>query len=450
MEPILVIDQLKKIVALGDYVNQCPRSCRAAVINAALENSKYGLRDQQPRAEIKLRWLAFNLKVEQEKPLHRKYKYIESVTKCERLFEADDLQQLKDAIREKKQLPVLRQQQEELIFNECLLRATAEYLTNYTNEDKTFSAEDILAQATKLYKQRMYREALYQFEVLCLIERYDFLMNKKESDQRSLVDNFMTISYEIDPEIQFIKTKLASDNLLNFKLHGTDELACHLDDLSQLSLKNLKDKLDEFMQSHATNNIDPDVLKQTGEFKNNQIKLRKISLYFDNKDLSKIVDHMSQAISTVEQFSQHLQLPPPTKHYAVVATKDKALIALREAVDIYKKNLTEIENNEHKTFANRDPNLLNRRKQALATLETCMNQDDTLTTQMKAVTIACITEIKANKPAWVELSLLDKILDIISLGLHALVRFNTFKEHTAAINLQKNIEDNDITPTLDG
>ena len=229
-----ITDQLRKIVELCNYINQCPPSCRELVIRTELEEIQNNLDCQPSYPVIELRWLTFNLKIEEESSLERKFQFIKAANSCERVIEAIHLQQQKDIIKDKQQLIELIQQQHKLIFNRCLLNATQHYLENDKDDDTSFSANTILLYASDHYKKLMHHEALYQFETLCLIERYDFLVQKKEYGKKNLIDNFVTINYEINPELDFIAKKLNTTDLLDLKLHATQELQFYLEGTEHL------------------------------------------------------------------------------------------------------------------------------------------------------------------------------------------------------------------------
>ena len=132
---------------------------------------------------------------------------------------------------------------------------------------------------------------------------------------------------------------------------------------------------------------------------------------------------------------QLLTVPPNER--GAITSQDKSITALRETIANYRESLDEIEKKENLAFANRSSDSLKKRIQIISTLETSINRANTLTPKLKNVVAACINEIKTHKPSWSELSLIDKILDIITLGLYSLIRLSTFKEDKSAICLEK-------------
>ena len=124
-------------------------------------------------------------------------------------------------------------------------------------------------------------------------------------------------------------------------------------------------------------------------------------------------------------------------------TEDKKLQALRDIVTKYRNVLDNIEQEEKTTYTARSEEQLKHRRRALCTLEQRIGKEATLTPEMRSQVKMLVDEIIVNKPHWKELPLIDKILDIISLGLHALIRHSQFKAFKEVRSLEELSQEDD-------
>ena len=429
--------QIQQITELSDTISQCPESCLKTLLAIELHDNYEALEVTKSSLNysiMALRWLKLTQHIQQEHTQSTN-KLVKSLAVLERLKpQIDDyIQQYQPVMLTQDVLNTEIKKQQELIFSQVLANATIRRLKQFDRLNNPFSTNDVLKQAFLDYKQLMYYEALFQFETTCLIERYDYLMNRLDSENKDLIHGLMTITFQIRPELLFICTKLNTSNQIDLKLQGTRDLRCSLDDLSELTHGNVVTRVQSALDDVGSSNID-NALQSTNVHQNN-IKVRQTSLYLNNKKYTTVFDRLSQEIDVVEQLEKDiLSNIQPTKHMAAKTT-DVDLVALRSIISIYENNLLDIEITERITFKERDETLVNNRKKALTTLEACINKEETLTPGLRTIIGTLVTEIKANRPQWKELSLIDKILDIITFGLHALIRLSTFSVHKSVIQL---------------
>lgn len=427
--------QLNKLMTLQVYLNGCPTSCLSHIVQAELAH--INLDEYEAHPQIELRHALLQQEIERSDGL-----CIDEDCRC--------INYLNTAIRpEGPQLSI--KHLNEWIYSQCLSKAISTHLLSLS-ATHPFSSDTVLEIAARDYKNIIYREALYFFEIQSLSDLHQTLSEKKKDFDRLMQ---LYVNNTLVPEIMFIETKLgitdpkksakkeqSKINLVDFKLQGTNSLFNYLGNLYELSLKNLKEVYDSFIKDEGKNCIDKDLDVDDRSDPINNVKFfRNLPEY-----LSKYIQNTESILNNVKSIKpKHIEHLPPCK------TQSIKLKALRATVIEYKNELIAIEANETRTYINRNTNLIERRKQALATMEQCINQESTLTPQIKEAIITLVTEIKANKPHWKELPLLDKILDILSLGLNALIRYNTFKEHNVEKKLseqahQINDPDDNDTP----
>jgi hypothetical protein len=425
-------DNLEKLAELSQYLDTCPlASVRTRVVaqESARREQLLGQEHHYPLTE--LRWLYFKLRALEEAPLEKSLTYGVVAIHCEKII-ADFVSQHSDKTNDKEELKELIKQQQELIFNKYLSDTILNDLRTYQRDaDKSFSKEDILKRTLDRYQRDMYREALNQFETLCLIDRQYALQQKKEWESKDLVTGFMTINITIQPELIFIKTRLEQDSLYDFKLEGTSSLLFKFDELEEFTQEKITAVLKEFFKEKGEEGIDSRVAEYN-------IKSRSFNLYLNNPDYTTCLQHMSQTSIELDGFIQTVTLPktlPPP-----VETRDKKLIALRKIVSDYQEVLDQIKEKETKSYKNRSTECLKMRSRLLDTLDMTLNRVDTLNEETRHMAHELVVEIKHNEPSWSELSFLDKLLDIITLGAHALYRHSIFKESKQETDLYNTVD----------
>lgn len=440
--------RLKQVVAIANYINQCPECCLKTLVQSELDDGclNQPIEPEGLRSDIlTLRWLKITQKLSSNLTMSTLCisQYIRTRLRIEPLI-------YKYAEEHRHLLNNLIPLEHEVLKKQDEIFANLLYLTMHKQIKKiglvksTISVSDIINDAVALYKKHMYQEAIYEFETICIIERYDYLQIKKTQNDQDILNGFMTTNFSIIPEMAFLEAKLNTHNLIDFKMEGVQEFVYSLDSLSDLTSGRLSQQLSDAMSTVKDLNIDRDLLV-TNPGKNN-IKVRETSLYLNPKKLTTIYNHMEQEVSRTEQFEdeirQKIAQTEMPEQFEIVQSE---LTPLRDIIKKYKHDLIQIEEIERLQYKQRSGVHLANRRQALNTLETATNRTNELTVGLRHLVGVLIDEIKANKPHWSELSLLDKILDIITLGIHALVRLSTFNEHKSSIELHQTID-----PSLKG
>lgn len=78
-------------------------------------------------------------------------------------------------------------------------------------------------------------------------------------------------------------------------------------------------------------------------------------------------------------------------------------------------------------------------------LQNCLNHAEELTPETKTVALYLVKEIKQNEPTWSELHWINKIIDVLTLGVTALYRYGTFKKLKEEYDLDQAAEE-DLGP----
>ncbi|MGL5741262.1 MAG: hypothetical protein ACRCXC_01270 [Legionella sp.] len=433
------IQPLKQLVELVDYVNTCPTaSIRERLFAQEIAQIEKLHEEEHRYPEVEIRWLYFHLKKLEENTTKNVH-YLSAAINCEHpitKFVKEHTEDVNDEIK----LKLLIQQQKELIFNQCLFAALLHHLRQGQQEaEKNLSIENILADAKKYYRSQMYREALHQYETLSLIDRRYFLEQKKRMGEKDYVMNFMTIQTSTEPELRFLDDRLKQSDLHGFKLEETVSLKYSLEELTEFSEKEMSTLLDTFFREQGDSSIDSRVsdmrfATQAG----NNIKMRTFNDYFNSPEQTLCMKHMIDSQSEIESFIHVITVPKSTPQ--PLETTDKSLLTLRTLVRNYQSALDEIEKTERATYENRSANSLNQRKLALNTLETSLNRVDKLTDETRHLAHLLVLEMKNNEPSWGELHWIDKLLDVITCGAHALYRNSIFKEPKPVNELYDNVE----------
>ena len=435
--------RLKQVVALANYINQCPERCLKTLVQCELDD---GCLNQPIKPEglpstfLTLRWLKLTQILSSNQTMSPDCisKYIQTRLRIEPLickYAEEHRHLLNDPISLDHE--VLKKQDE--IFANLLYLTMHKQIKKIGVVKSIISVSYIMNEAIALYKKHMYREAIYEFETICIIERYDYLQIKKTQNDRDILNGFMTTNFSIIPEMAFLEAKLNTHNLIDFKMEGVQEFVYSLDSLSDLTSERLSQQLSDAMSTVKDLNIDRDLLVTHPG--NNNIKVRETSLYLNPKKLTTIYSHMEQEVSKTERFENDIrQKIAQTEMPKEFETVQSELTPLRDIIKKYKQALIQIEKMERLQYKQRSGVHLANRRKALNTLETATNRTNELTVGLRHLVGVLIDDIKANKPHWSELSLLDKILDIITLGIHALVRLSAFNEHKSSIELHQTID----------
>ena len=235
----------------------------------------------------------------------------------------------------------------------------------------------------------------------------------------------------MNPELEFISKILTHLSLGDFNLRGVRDLFFDLGDPADLSSKNIKDCLHEALREHGEKNIAPELLEIKVGGYNSDIKCRPVKLYLNDA----FIAHMMQLAKEIEQLHHDVGTPLSPIPRDPMSTEDKKLLQLREAAADYKLSLPAIEAKEQRFFAKRSEQVLERRRHALAMLEAYLHGTSIVTPGIMQVVGVLITDIKTHTPQWKELHLFRQGLDVVSFGVHAVIRYGLFKPHQSAVNL---------------
>lgn len=307
----------------------------------------------------------------------------------------------------------------------------------------SFSAKDKLADALRTYQLVLMDAILQQFNIIRLIEL------RSQNKQSKLIVG--TVGQLIEK---------AQHNQLS--LPGIEQLRHELMDLIMLDQEisepnpsladSLKDPIENFI-TNTTDTADRDYHSELGFQATNSFNAAVTKaplikeLYKSDRHttlefgLSKVFQYvMGQRLSISEKLKRQGPLTDtplqstgtdeikPLK-FDNPNTKDSALQALGKAVEEYDQMLSKNQTEEDKSYPNRDDQHVKNRQKAVRTLLRSVNRADELTAPLKYLGFLLIQEIKANKPTWKERSLIIKIVDILFLGIPALLR-NTFFKRT--------------------
>jgi hypothetical protein len=450
---IYIQNQLLNLFALPYYINDCPKSCQKTILAEEIGYRTRLKNAEKPSySDIALRWLIFQCKARKEKDPTRIKEYTSAFCQCASFkvdfiknfaikyqLEVEEEIENENKIINEEKLNQLIPQQQEAIFSKCLSEQTLHYLNcmGQGKEKLEFSVEDIINATILDYKNKLYREALLQFEIISLIERYAFLLNKRERAKFDRGWEMMTMSTSVFPELGFVQKKLDISNLEDFRLESMRKLFFHLGgltDLGKLTKEGFLDGFDKFISTKGQENIDPDIGQE--DF----IGERQINYYFNSKkrEFTTLSNYMSEFIETTDQFIKTVKkhIHNPSIFDATLTTEDRGLLELRKTVSAYRMYLGEIEQKERKAYVNRHDEALSNRRLALLTLERCIHRVDSVRAETKQAVKTLVFNIKENKPRWSELSFIDKILDIVTLGMRVVYRYVKFEQNESATRLE--------------
>lgn len=312
-----------------------------------------------------------------------------------------------------------------------------------TQKNPTFSAEKVLAEALLTYKLKLIDDIVQQFNLIRLIE---LQAQNIHSDK---------VVKEIEQLIKEAQDKQLSLSTIQ-QLHGKLRDLIWLDNEITEPDKPLVVSMKEAIANHITNcepseerHLSSELGFQATTSLNKNITKTSLTKDFFESDrhtklefcLSNVFQCvMMQRRSIIEKLKrQGLLTDRPLQSAGTDEikplkfnnpnTQDSALQALGKAVEEYDQMLSDHQTEEAKSYPNRDDQHVKNRQKAVRTLLRSVNRADELTAPLKYLGFMLIQEIKANKPTWKERSLIIKIVDILFLGIPALLR-NTFFKRT--------------------
>jgi hypothetical protein len=415
------------------YFSKCPLECRKYILAQELEQ-QIRLKDKEhPYPIIELRWLQFHLKKLQN--ITTSVSFLKVSLVCEGCIDTFVKQHEHDANNLEK-LNELIEQQTKLIFNQCVSETLHTFLIHaQKNPNISISSDELLLSAQKLYRNKMYHEALHQYETHSLIERQYFLENRKKAAEADLIYEHMTLQLSIIPELNFISDRLSQNDLVSFKLWRTKELEELFYELPEDldDPQAIKEKINDFFVTNGETSIDDRVSGfEFASNAGNNIKKRTFNDYYNHSAWKTCSQYMDEEGTKIEKFIKNIELPNTNE---TLPTRDVKLIKLRELVHKLKQEIEVIEKSEKDVYVDRKNQALENRKTTLITLESSLNRVDKYNHETRDVALKMIDTIKNNGPTWRELHWIDQLLDIITCGAHVLYRNSIFKEHPAAIDL---------------
>lgn len=427
-----IVKQLNNLARLKVLMDNSSESARAILAEGEADKLQSQL-SFSSYPEIELRWLNFQLKnlevddsgtteYERKEAETRHAAYTLCAFRCKDCIETFVENHTQEA-KEEGSLKKLIKEQHESIFSQCLDRATCEYLHNYHNDpSKPFSTEAILSQATAYYREKMVKEALIEFETITFIEYYARL---KGNVHRGGLEQ------------QFIEDRLNMRE--RYVAHGYTLATKDQDkpyDLTKFRTKEFNKFYESFWQPEP---LTPEHFKKEAsrflETQSTDTTFGTIFYLHFKGETELFTAQMAPIFSQAEEFAQ-LSVPAVSTE-TPIPTEDKKLIKLRKIVENYQQYLNHHRAEEEKTYPDRDHRAVEQRQLALATIALVANQSEELSPSVKQVVKNAVEEIQKNGPTWFERSLLDKILDVISLGARPLYRLFTSQQNPAEAQLNQ-------------
>ena len=421
--------QLQYLKTLEAHLTYCPASCYSAIAQTESEHlaKSPALQHEELNAGIVLRHarLVEYQKEQAAKPLKPTD---QDVITTDALL-ISEINKCTDCLGGAAAKPPLSvKDTEELIFNQCLAKAIRRSLS--VPDFGSFSSEKILKNAIEDYKRIIYKEELHFLEIDKLLSIHQKTNTTPNTEKRAgvradlyLLDQAHNPTTLIGKKFG-VKTNITIDN---FKLTDTNHLYNALDEMfsdPEPSLEKIKSAIGTFLENNENND--------------DLFKMVKRNIFFENmsNDLNQCIERTNGFISNINNsFNQVVVHAQPKE------TNDPQLQSLRNTVKNYIEVLNDIDKAEKKTYTNRNQNLLYNRRQAIETLERCINQETQLTPSVRTAVTALVTEVNNNKPHWKELPMLHKILDILSLGLTALIRNKTIGEYSEQKALKEKLNE---------
>ena len=360
-------------------------------------------------------------------------------------------------------------EQYNLIFYQTLLNALAKNIQNSLDQFQKkggipslhFSAKAILKEALSNFEAWMIKVVLYQYEMVCLVERAAMLEAKIVAGRSDYVTDHETITQETFPELLVVKKFLTSP-FTGLKFKASEELCIYLsipkpyetpsrineieNNYSQSILRFLKEKnADDKSKTKADENIDPAFC-----IPDSHVKARTIATYFMPKRPkdTKISDFFSMKM---ERFKVYESLTIPNIHLAAneEKTTDERLLQLREVISAYQAVLVDIAHTEGCKYKYRSTDSINKRSAAVDALHNAVNTTTTLNRDTINTVKSYINKIKSCDPHWRELNLIQQILDIITFGYRALSRWRALHEKAEVKKLYTTVNDLSMIKTED-
>lgn len=416
---ITLEEQLQHLARLQALMDKSSETNRAILVADEAEKIEQQLSSFSRYPEIELRWLNFHLKnfevddsgkaaYEEREAKIEHEGYALFALRCEDCIKKF-VDEHKQQIKEKAELNKLIKDQQQSIFSQCLTKATQNYLHRYkSNPGKPFSTQDILSQAMAIYQQKMYKEALIEFEVISFIQCYarfkgfpgQYISEQQEiEDILNMHEAFLGNGYVLTTK----KQKIPYD-LTQFRTRKFANFYDSLGELDELTPEIFKNKASEFIQANSS-------------FKSNDT-ITSIMYFHFKGEFGLFTTHMAPVFAATNQFAE-LSLPA----ISTVPTTDKKIIRLRQIVEEYQRDLTNLEEEERTTYPDRKPEAIIKRRDALETIVAFANQHEKLSPLMISVIRNAVDEIERNEPTWFEKSRCEQILDICTLGFSLFLRW---------------------------
>ncbi|KTC88241.1 MULTISPECIES: hypothetical protein [Legionella] len=305
-------------------------------------------------------------------------------------------------------------EQQKTIFSACLLRATRGYLNSYQKTpEKPFLPEAILTNACELYKEQMIKETMLVYEATGFIRYYARIKsqtNVSQTSERSYLENTLHIEEKYNK-------RTSSFELVDHEFFG---------DLSPFLREEFK-KLyeDEFL---VTAELTPESLQLPIEAFFEKYKATRnttssfdIILTHQFRDF-RLIEQMTAVLNFAEEQAS-TEIPAKDDNSLYVETRNEELKKLRTIIQEYKAHLDKTLAEEIRTYPNRKPEAIENRSKAVASIILFVNSSAELTPLVRKAVKNSIAEIQQNEPSWFERSLIDKILDVISLGARPILRY---------------------------
>jgi hypothetical protein len=223
-------------------------------------------------------------------------------------------------IEDENKLDDLIKNLQQVIFEECLSTQMGIHLKGMP----LATAEEVLNAAISDYKQKLYRESLLQFEIICLLERFEHVstMIKNGKCKNTRYDHTAT-GKTLNAELNFLKNNLQNRTLEDFNLDGTRKFVEFFkarDGLEKLTSKNLDNNLRDFYKERG----DAIVAKIESPGRNN-IK-RTIRQYFNDSNrngLTTLSVYLSASSNEVEKFIGDIKLPKISSYRKIIIFDEK-------------------------------------------------------------------------------------------------------------------------------
>lgn len=296
-----------------------------------------------------------------------------------------------------------------------------------------FDSGDFIREVKNNFQLYVYGDTANLIERAAIVERFGFLSQCHIDNMiggEKHVLGFMTDNTSIKPEMDILRHIIKHKTSLAFdKFTGTAVLRKYLQEqMPECSADNIEPIVDQFHQEIGETSLDKSFSQQTISA-NNQIKKRSMKQYFTKPVLIEVLKNRVQAVQAcLQDIPATLSDPLPTMKCQVGKEMSQTPFnVLKMQVNEYQKILRSIVIHEKNWYGKRDLSAVESRQKSLTAFILYLNLISDFTNHTKNTAIEFIKEIKSYSPRWRELSLLDKILDVLTLGAHALVRYAFFR-----------------------